>query len=225
MFAGWFRTRAALCRAALLATASCIALGGAFAAAQQPDFAKPQRHFRVARPASLDPHEALIVYDRIADDMVAGYAMSRDRAAITYRGWRRYNKAPYRSATHGERFVNNYANPIAKDYGHLDGLEEMPVGSIIAKDSFAVTATGDVFTGPLFLMEKMPDGFHPASRDWRYTMILPDGSYFGTTRGANAARVEFCITCHATAGDDNDHLFFVPEDHQLTVYRLDELTD
>ena len=193
------------------------------AAAQ--DFAKPQRHFRVERPASLEPADAMVIYERILDDMVAAYAISEDPAARNYRKWRRYNRAPYRSATHGERFVNNYANGIARDYGKFGGVGELPVGSILAKDSFAVTAQGDVFTGPLFLMEKMPKGFDPEGRDWRYSMILPDGSYFGITKGDNSARVEFCGTCHKIAGDDNDHLFFVPEDYRMRAFRLEDLKD
>jgi hypothetical protein len=59
----------------------------------------------------------------------------------------------------------------------------LPAGSVVAKDSFAVTAAGDVFAGPLFIMEKMSQGFNAASRDWRYTMIMPDGSVFGVTNG------------------------------------------
>ena len=56
--------------------------------------------------------------------------------------------------------------------------------------------------------------FSPAGRDWRYTMIMPDGSLFGTTNGDGSARVEFCVTCHRAAGDDRDHLFFLPQEYR-----------
>ncbi len=196
-------------------------LGLAMAAAFAPtsgsaeNFTRPERHFRVEQPATLEGADALVVYNRIVDDMVAGYVLSRDPSAEAFRRWRRYNRTPYRSATHGERFVNNYANTIGRAYGDFQAGDEMPVGSILAKDSFAVTAAGDVFSGPLFLMEKMPADFNPTSRNWRYSMIMPDGSFFGVTNGDNAERVEFCITCHAAAGDENDHLFFVPEDNRM----------
>ena len=104
------------------------------------------------------------IYLRVLDDMAAGYRLSGDPDAGGYRMWRRYNKTPYRSATHGERFVNNYANTIAKDYGKYEEAGRMPVGSVLAKDSFAVTSKGDVFLGPLFLMEKMQAGFNPPKR-------------------------------------------------------------
>ncbi len=175
---------------------------------------QPSRHFRVERPANLTGQDAMTIYARILDTMTAAYGISGDSASKTYRGWRRYNRVPYRSATHGERFVNNYANALAKAYGSFESAGPMPNGALLAKDSFAVTARGDVFSGPLFLMEKMAPGFSPANNDWRYSMIMPDGSLFGETGGPGAARVEFCHTCHAEVGDA-DNLFFVPEGNRV----------
>jgi hypothetical protein len=198
--------------------------GGRRATAQEPalreELEKPKRHFKVDRPADLSDAAALTVYMRVIDDMTAGYRLSGDSSAGVYRTWRRYSKTPYRSSTHGQRFVNNYANALAKAYGGYEDAGDMPEGAVVAKDSFAVTARGDVFSGPLFLMEKMPAGFNPDSRDWRYTMIMPDGSLFGRTKGEGSGRVEFCATCHQTAGADNDHLFFLPKEYRARIYRL-----
>lgn len=184
-------------------------------AQQEPDFLTPSGHFTVERPADLDADEALDIYKRLLDDMVAIYALAGDPAAPAYRNWRRFNTKPYRSATHGDRFVNNYANGIGRDYGLFEDAGTMPVGTVLAKDAFAVTEQGEVYVGPLFLMEKMPAGFHPGSRDWRYSMIMPDGSVFGVTNGDKSEAVEFCITCHVAAGDEVDHLFFVPEEFRV----------
>lgn len=90
----------------------------------------------------------------------------------------------------------------------------MPPGSVLAKDSFTVTAQGDVFTGPLFLMEKMAPGFDPEAGDWRYTMIMPDGSLLGTSKGDGSKNMVFCAHCHKTEGNEN-HLFFVPEEFRI----------
>ncbi len=176
---------------------------------------RPTRHFRVERPADLADADALSIYDRILDAMVAGYVKSKNPTAAAYRTWRRYNTAPYLSATHGKRYVNNYANDVAKAYGRFEEAGTLPVGSVLAKDSFEVTERGDVVTGPLALMEKMPAGFNPEGRDWRYTTIMPDGSLFGTTNGENAGRVEFCVECHIAAGDEQDHLFFIPGERRV----------
>ena len=82
-------------------------------------------------------------------------------------------------------------------------------------DHYEVTKRGVVFSGPLFVMEKMPPSFNLASRDWRYTMVMPDGSLFGATHGEGTERVEFCVTCHKLAGHKQDHLFYVPEKYRV----------
>jgi len=184
------------------------------------DVGYPTRHLRVPNPARLSDADALSIYDRIHDDMVSAYRLSRDPVADRYYTWRRYNRAPYLSATHGNRYINNYANGAARAYGQ-EGAE-MPVGAVLAKDSFTITGQGDVFAGPLFVMEKMPAGFSPDTRDWRYTMIMPDGSLFGTTKGESSNRVEFCASCHATAGAVADDLFLVPERYRARSIRPNE---
>lgn len=211
--------------AALAALALALAVGSPGPAIGQQQAAAPERHFQVERPADLSDADALSIYSRILDDMVAGYRLSGEPTAAGYRSWRLYNKAPYRSQTHGERFINNYANLAAAAYGRFEEGGRLPAGSVLAKDSFAVTARGDVFTGPLFLMEKMPTGFNAESRDWRYSMIMPDGSLFGMTKGPGDARVQFCITCHKAAGDENDHLFYIPQDYRVRNLRLDSASD
>lgn len=194
---------------------------GQAALAQESDPTRPSRHFRVERPADLSGPQALTVYNRIFDDMVAGYRISGDASAAGYRTWARFNSVPFRSETHGERYVNTYANGIGEPYGRYEAAGTMPRGTILAKDSFAVTTRGDVFSGPLFLMEKMAPGFKAEARDWRYTMIMPDGSVFGVTNGQGSERVEFCIACHEAAGDQLDHLFFPPEDFRQKIFKLD----
>jgi hypothetical protein len=127
---------------------------------------------------------------------------------------RQNNTSPYSSATHGQRFVNNYANGIASSYGKHEEGGILPAGSIVAKDSFLVSTNGDITVGPLFLMEKMEKGFNYVSGDWRYTMIMPDGSIFGVTKGTNAGRVQFCIGCHL-AREATDHLFYAPKAYRV----------
>lgn len=187
-----------------------------------PEFARPTRHFKVENPANLPDADALTIYDRIAEDMVAAYRKSADPSAESYYRWRRYNTTPYRSTTHGRRYVNNYANEHSDAYGKYERAGTLPEGSILAKDSFEVTDRGDVLTGPLALMEKMEPGFNSEGRDWRYTMIMPDGTLFGTTNGENAERVEFCIDCHIAAGDAQDHLFFMPPAYRTQFLNLEE---
>ncbi len=85
--------------------------------------------------------------------------------------------------------------------------------AIASTDSFSVTQTGEMLLGPLFIMEKMPQGFNHVSGDWKYTMVKPNGTLFGETNGPGAESVEYCITCHL-ARERYDHLYFIPEERR-----------
>ena len=147
--------------------------------------------------------------------MVAGYSKSGLKTTSFYKDWDRYNTQPYVSATHGGRFVNNFANATGRKYGKFEDGGAMAVGAIMAKDSFMVQAGGKMAAGPLFLMEKMPAGFNQKSGNWRYTMVMPDGAVFGTTGGKGNAKVGFCITCHAAVAEDQDSLMFLPDEYRV----------
>ncbi|MDP6707154.1 MAG: cytochrome P460 family protein [Alphaproteobacteria bacterium] len=147
--------------------------------------------------------------------MVAGYAKSGLKVASFYKDWDAYSSQPYVSDTHGGRFVNNYANATGRSYGKFENAGRMPVGAILAKDSFVVHANGKMSAGPLFLMRKMPAGFSKASGNWRYTMVMPDGAIFGTTNGAGSAKVKFCIECHAAVAEDQDSMMLLPEEYRV----------
>lgn len=175
---------------------------------------KPRRHFRVKNTLRLSNDEAGRIYSEMRDELYRAYGGGVRETTPSFKDWGLYNTAPYRSATHGARYVNNYANEIAKDYGRYEAAGILPVGSVLAKDSFSVTKEGEVDIGPLFIMEKMPDGFNRVSGNWRYIMIMPNGQLFGETNGRGAQKVEYCIGCHL-AKEEQDHLFFVPENVRL----------
>jgi len=207
-------SRVTVCTIAAVVLALAAAGGGASGQQDRPAETTPKGHFKVERPADMFPNAAETVYRNIRAEMAAGYALARMPALRNYLGWRRHNKAPYRSATHGARYVNNYSNRRGEGYGRFEAAGPLPAGSILVKDSFTATADGAIYPGPMFIMEKMEAGFNPPSGDWRYTMIMPDGSLFGETNGVNTDSVGFCIGCHATRADD-DHLFFLPEEYRL----------
>ena len=143
--------------------------------------------------------------------MLVGYSASGLQTSRHYSGWSNYSQRPYVSDTHGSRYVSNYANAVGSAYGRFEDSGPMPVGTVLAKDSFLVTPDGKVSVGPLFLMEKMPAGFRAESGNWQYTLVMPNGTVAGVTNGAGDANVEFCIGCHAAVGDTQDHMMFLPE--------------
>jgi hypothetical protein len=156
--------------------------------------------------------EAVKAYACIRPVLQTAYGKSGNSVALAYTKWKDYSAVPYPSSTHGGRFVRNYANPKGANYGKFEKSGIMPQGTVLAKDSFSVTKTGAVAPGPLFLMEKMGRGFNKASGNWRYTMIMPNGTTFGVTKGKNSAGMKFCTECHAAVGENQDHMFFLPEE-------------
>ncbi|MCR9212674.1 MAG: cytochrome P460 family protein [Proteobacteria bacterium] len=160
----------------------------------------------------LEPAEANSAYDCLKGDMKNSYAKSGLDEAGYYLDWKIFSTAPYASGTHGGRHVSNYANAVAEEaYAKYEENGKMPVGSVLAKDSFAVQTDGRAVVGPLFLMEKMAAGFNADSMNWKYTLILPNGQVVGTTNGKGSDAVKFCYECHLAA-EDTDSLFFLPED-------------
>ncbi|MGE0715729.1 MAG: cytochrome P460 family protein [Alphaproteobacteria bacterium] len=169
-----------------------------------------------AAPAvALEDREAIAAYDCLIDEMLAAYGKSGRGTARSYNKWKAFSTQAYVSETHGARYVRNYANPAANAYGRYERAGKLPTGSVLVKDSFMATPEGKLSVGPLFIMEKMAARFNADSGDWKYTMIMPDGSIFGETKGRNAAAMEFCIQCHAAAAE-HDHLFFLPERYRAS---------
>ena len=179
------------------------------------DPAAPRRHFRLVNPANLSPQRAGEIYAIVRQALQGGYSRSGSATAASYQGWRRMNTAPYLSATHGNHYLNNYVNEIgAAAYGRFEKAGTLPVGTIIAKDSFSMTRSGEILLGGLFVMEKMPKGFNYVSGDWKYAFLQADGTLFGETKGTGSKRVEYCIGCHL-AVEHQDHLWFLPKPYRV----------
>lgn len=146
------------------------------------------------------------------------YAKSGLAFTKVYQSWERYNKAPYESSTHGGRFVNNFANDVAKAYGKYEESGPMPAGAILVKDSFQVKKGKDgkdkVTPGPMFIMEKMPAGFNASTHDWKYQLITVNGKIFGTTNGKGSKKMKFCADCHNAVAEDQDAMFYLPEEYR-----------
>jgi len=163
----------------------------------------------------LSEKEALAAYDCLKSELAAGYAKGGVSEMANYTQWENVATSPYVAATHGNRYANNYVNEIGlKEYKKYEEIGTMPVGSVVAKDSFSIGANGYASAGPMFLMEKMANGFAPKSGNWRYSMVMPDGTVFGQTKGKNSAGVAFCEECHAAVADDQDFLMLLPEENR-----------
>lgn len=158
--------------------------------------------------------EAEAAYQCVIDKIAGIYGKIERLDIGKYQGWKRYNTVAYPSGTHGGRMVNNYGNDTGKAYGKYEESGVMPVGTVLAKDSFGVNKKGEVKVGPLFTMVKMESGFNADSADWEYALYTPKGKLMGATNGDNSKKVKFCIGCHLGA-EDFDQMFFLPDDYRV----------
>ena len=159
--------------------------------------------------------EADLAYNCLKAEIIAAYSKVDMPQIKNHTNWKIFNSSTYLSETHGGRYLNNYANSIAESaYGKYEDVTQMPVGSVVLKDGFAVNKTGQTGLSPLFVMEKMKAGFNKPTGDWRYTLIMPNGAVVGTTKGKGSSSVQFCVDCHI-GGEDNDFMLFLPDEYRV----------
>ncbi|MGG7567640.1 cytochrome P460 family protein [Rhodovulum sp. DZ06] len=189
-------------RTAILAAASALLSASTAAAACTAP----------AAGEDLTEAQAAEVYACLAADMQAGYARGPKRwidAAYVadYRSWTAASTGPAAPGVHGARFLMTWVNPVgAEAYLRFDEEgAKMPAGTVIAKESFTVDASGAAAPGPLFFMEKAAPGASPETGDWYYMMV--------SARGAPVAVpvVQACHDCHS-GFEDSDFLGYPAEE-------------
>ena len=167
-------------------------------------------------PWALDGAEVSALYDCIEADMAARYATAEEPVASAYRGWTVTATRPAIAGSHGERFLQTFANDVAAEtylaFSYA-GDVEMPVGSVLAKESFKVSSRADtkgqVSVGPLFLMTQVGAEQAPETDGWLYGGILPNGKPMGFEQA-------FCHDCHAGAAS-GDAVFYPVEEVQVAA--------
>ena len=171
-------------------------------------------HFEFEDAATLTEEQAAETYARIAAELQSRYDLTQFPEVKNYQRWHPAVRNVYQATAHGNRYHNVLVNTLARDYLNYRDAGTLPAGSLVFKDSFTVNKQGEAFPGTLAVMEKMPPGFYPRSGDWRFTLVMPDGSILGRLKGEGSERVEFCVDCHIEAKED-DYLFFPPENYRL----------
>lgn len=167
-------------------------------------------------PRAVAPAEAQRLYDCIEQEIVAAYTAIEGVPGVPdYRGWQVVSTAPFVSRTHGNMFINHIVSPEAlslyRQWEEMAG--RLPTGTIVAKESFLIARDGRPRAGPLFLMEKAPEGEAAATGGWIYTRIFIDGR-IERTGGEGDRSVRFCHDCHG-AVPHHDAMFFPPRDRRI----------
>ncbi len=162
-------------------------------------------------PIDFDQSEIDALYACVIDDLAAGYAAEGHEIGSVYRDWVPTATGPYNPGPHGERFLNTFANDVAAEQynQYAFGEFEMPVGSILAKESYKLRDDGTPRHGPLFIMTKVEAGGEAEEFDnWVYSAVQPNGKNMGVKQS-------FCHNCHQ-AFQDQDSMGYPDPSVRLT---------
>jgi len=172
----------------------------------------------------LSAEQATQAYDCMIDGLVAGWQKGDHPVAAAYKTWTA--AATYAAAVgaHGNRLLFTYANDIAKEQ-YLKFEDEgvsMPVGSILAKESFNAHTKGEKLgqlrAGPLFIMEKVAAGSFDETNNWKYTLITPGGKAWLESGVTKPEKVQSaCHECHSAVLEDQDAMYYPDEDARVAA--------
>lgn len=149
------------------------------------------------------------LYACMREKLVAGYGKSGKGIGKDYAGWKAASVRPAAPGVHGGRFLMTYVNEV----GHAEYVKygeenvKMPVGTIIAKESFKPNKKGKVRFGPLLIMTKLEAGKAPKYGDWLYAGINGKGKNFKVSQ-------KFCHDCHS-GYEDQDFLGYPADEARL----------
>jgi hypothetical protein len=160
----------------------------------------------------LDDAAVMALYDCIKDGLAEGYAKAGDPVGSVYREWTVTSTRPAVAGPHGERFLQTFANDVAAEQ-YLKFAEEgveMPVGSVLAKESYKINAKKNVLRkGPLFVMTKVGLDEAPDTMGWLYAGVQPNGKVM-------KVKQSFCHDCHA-AYEAQDALAYPLEEVRIAA--------
>ena len=136
--------------------------------------------------------QVIALYECVRGDLIDGYTAGDNPVAAVYRDWQVAQTLPSVPGVHSNRFLNTFVNEIGYEayvqYEEDDESFEMPVGSIIAKESFS-TRDNAPRRGPLFIMERAATADYPDTDGWIYSAVQPNGNAMNISQA-------FCHDCH-----------------------------
>ncbi len=194
---------------------AAVAFTGLFAVANAPQAANSHvdANCNLTIPRdNMTNRDAHDVYLCLADTLSRGY-LTGDKRWIPrefvqdFRTWTPASTLPADPGTHSGRFLFTYVNQVgaAQYTKYQESNFTMPVGSVIAKESFSVTKKGKAKPGPLFIMQKAAAGASPKTNDWYYMMVSPKGKPLSV----NVFRA--CNDCHEGFAD-SDYMGYPEEE-------------
>lgn len=152
------------------------------------------------------------LYACVNDRLPEAYGKEGHEIGSVYRSWQPAATGPAAPGPHSNRFLFTYANEIAySDYVRYpyDDDFSMPVGSVLAKESWSLNKEGAPRLGPLFIMTKVAAGEADDFDNWVYSAVRTNGKPMEVSQS-------FCHDCHV-AFEGQDSLGYPAFDVQFEV--------
>lgn len=117
------------------------------------------------------------LYDCTRPTLVAGYQSKDHEMAAIHTARQAASLAPQAPGMHSQQYLMTYVNPVGfAEYIRFATIDPgMPVGSVIAKETFTIKGN-KVKHGPLLFMEAVGQDVAQQTGGWRYSGIKPNGS-------------------------------------------------
>lgn len=142
-----------------------------------------------SEPYEISGEKLIALYEKERPGLIADYQSQGNAYAKAYTSYRTASTLPANPGVHSGRYMMTYVNDVGYDKYVEFGAGPMPIGTIIAKESFKIRPNGDFFPYTLFIMEKVGVEITPETGGWIYDRIYRDGKPAG-------ANQEFCHSCH-----------------------------
>ena len=159
-------------------------------------------------PIELSEEELVALYEKERPGLIKKYQRGGNEYALKYPEFEAAAKFPANPGVHSGRYMMTFVDETGFDTYTQYGSETMPIGSIVAKESFKVRPNGDFLPYSLFIMEKVGLEKAPDTNGWFYDRVLKDGTPAGASQ-------EYCHTCHA-AYANQDSLGFPEKEVRLS---------
>jgi hypothetical protein len=142
-------------------------------------------------PKDLSLDEVSNYYECVKADLAQGYQGGDNAVAKAYPNWKAGATGPAKPGFHSNRYLMTYVNDIGHSayVAYAPSDVDMPVGSVIAKESFKIKSGGKLKAGPLFIMEKVGVDQAPKAQGWVYSAVKASGKPM-------SVKQSFCHSCH-----------------------------
>lgn len=143
------------------------------------------------KPKELSLDEVNTHYQCARDSLISGYQKGDNPVAKDYVNWKAAATGPAKPGFHSNRYLMTYVNEIGHStyVAYASSDVNMPIGSLVAKESYKLKKGGKIKAGPLFIMEKVGADKAPKADGWLYSGVKANGKPMKFKQA-------FCHNCH-----------------------------